>query len=113
MCDDRRTTTQRDRDTIAEFGRRFKEEFLRAGSERITVVLPGDEPLEFRVFLCRDAEEAAACLHRHWWGKKGRNPVTELDHRRAASLRARNEAFERSDGICQLCGAALRPASPR
>ena len=74
MCDDSRTITQRDRDTIAEFGRRFKEEFLRAGRDRVTVVLPGDERLEFRVFLCKDAEEAAACLHRHGWGKAGRTP---------------------------------------
>ena len=29
---------------------------------------------EFRVFLCRDADEAAACLHRHWWGKRGPEP---------------------------------------
>ena len=72
MCDDSRTTTHADRDTIAEFGRRFQEEFLRAGNERIAVVLPGDEPLEFRVFLCEDADEAADCLHRHWWGKEGR-----------------------------------------
>ena len=73
MCDDSRTTTQRDRDIIAEYGRRYQEEVLRAGGDRFTVVLPGDEPLEFRVFLCKDAEEAADCLHRHWWGKEGRN----------------------------------------
>ena len=73
MCDDSRTTTHADSDTIAEFGRRLKEEFLRAGSDRVTVVLPGDEPLEFRVFLCKDADEAAACLQRHWRGKEGRN----------------------------------------
>ncbi len=72
MCDDSRTTTQRDRDIIAEYGRRFQEEILRTAGERFTVVLPGDEPLEFRVFLCKDAEEAASCLHRHWWGKEGR-----------------------------------------
>ena len=73
MCDDNRTT-HADSDTIAEFGRRFAEEFLRAGRDRVTVVLPGDEPLEFRVFLCKDAEEAAACLHRHGRGKAGRTP---------------------------------------
>ena len=49
-----------------------QEEFLRAGGDRFTVVLPGDEPLEFRVFLCRGAEEAASCLQRHWWEKEGR-----------------------------------------
>ena len=73
MCDDYRTT-HADSDTIAELGRRFAEEFLRAGRDRVTVVLPGDERLEFRVFLCKDAEEAAACLHRHGWGKAGRTP---------------------------------------
>ena len=62
-------TTQRERAILAEYGRRIQEEFLRAGSDPVRVVLPGDEPLEFRVFVCRDAEEAAACLQRHGWGR--------------------------------------------
>ena len=62
------------------------------------------EPLEFRVFLCRDADEAAACL-RHWWGERGPDPATKVDGRHPAYLRARDEAFGRSNGICQRCGA--------
>ena len=110
-CDDSRTTTHADRDTIAEFGRRIKEEFLRAGNERIAVVLPGDEPLEFRVFLCEDGDEAARLPPPPLVEERGPDPVTKVDGRHPAYLRARDEAFGRSNGICQLCGAALRPAS--
>ena len=105
-CDDSRTTTHADRDTIAEFGRRIKEEFLRAGNERIAVVLPGDEPLEFRVFLCEDGDEAARLPPPPLVEERGPDPVTKVDGRHPAYLRARDEAFGRSNGICQLCGAA-------
>ena len=68
-CLQRHGWGRRDRDLLAEYGRRIREEFLRAGSAPVRVVLPGDEPLEFRVFVCRDAEAAAACLQRHGWGR--------------------------------------------
>ena len=35
-------------------------------------MLPGDEPGEYRVFVCEDADTAAACVHRYWHGSKGR-----------------------------------------
>jgi hypothetical protein len=37
-------------------------------------VIPGDEPGEYRVLVCENADEAAACLHRHWLDSKGRTP---------------------------------------
>ena len=71
MCDDTRTT-HADRDTtLADIRRRFADEFRGAGREQVTVVLPGDEPGEYRVFVCADADEAAVCLHRHGWGRQG------------------------------------------
>ena len=56
---------------VAEFQLRFAHEF-RGLSDRIRVMLPGDEPGTFHVLVCEDAETAAACLHRYWHGNKGR-----------------------------------------
>ena len=44
-------------------------------------------------------------------GERGPDAVTKLDGRHPAYLRARDEAFGRSNGICQMCGAAVRPAT--
>ena len=73
MCDDRERTTRADSATIlADFRRRFADEFRGVGLDRVRVVLPGDKPGTYRVFVCKDADEAAACLHRHRLGRKGR-----------------------------------------
>ena len=75
MCDDSKPATHTDSDTIlADYRRRFADEFRGVGSDRIRVVIPGDEPGTYRVFVCADADEAAACLHRHWQGRQGRTP---------------------------------------
>ena len=58
---------------VREFRIRFADEF-RGLSNRIRVMLPGDEPGTFHVFVCESAEEAAACLHRYWHGSKGWRP---------------------------------------
>ncbi len=72
MSDNSKTTTGGDSAAIlADIRRRFADEF-RGVSDRIRVVLPGDEPGTFRVFACEDADKAAACLHRYWQGSKGR-----------------------------------------
>ena len=71
MCDDRKTTHADSNAILADFGRRCADGRFRGGGNRITVVLPGDEPHEYRVFVCANADEAAACLHRHWWGRQG------------------------------------------
>ena len=76
MCDDRRTTDTDRKTVLADSGRRLADALRGGGADQVTVVLPGDEPLEFRVFVCRDAEEAAACLHRHGWGRERPEPVT-------------------------------------
>ena len=72
MCDDGRTTPIDSATILADFRRRFADEFRGVGSDRIRVVIPGDEPGTYRVFVCADADEAAACLHRHWLGRQGR-----------------------------------------
>ena len=73
MCDDRERTTRADSATIlADFRRRFADEFRGVGLDRVRVVLPGDKPGTYRVFVCKDADEVAACLHRHRLGRKGR-----------------------------------------
>ena len=75
MYEDRKPTTATDRASIlADFRRRFADEFRGVGIDRIRVVIPGDEPGEYRVFVCENADEAAACLHRHWFDSKGRTP---------------------------------------
>ena len=94
---------------LADTGRRLADALRGGGADQVTVVLPGDEPLECRVFVCRDAEEAAACLQRHYWGREGPEPVTEFNYQHEAYLRARDEAFARSNGRCQFCG--LQPAT--
>ena len=72
MSDRRKTTSGADSAAIVtEFRLRVADE-LRGLSDRIRVMLPGDEPGTFRVFVCEDADTAAACLHRHWHGSKGR-----------------------------------------
>ena len=72
MSDNHKTTTGADSaGIVAEFQLRFADEF-RGLSDRIRVMLPGDEPGTFRVFVCEDADTAAACLHRYWHGSKGR-----------------------------------------
>ena len=72
MRDDRKTSHADSNSILADFGRRIAARLRRAGGNRFTVVLPGEEPHEYRVFVCEDAEEAAACLHRHWWQRQGR-----------------------------------------
>ena len=72
MCDDTKTTHGASDTTLADFRRRFANEFRGVGAERIRVVIPGDAPGTYRVFVCEDADEAAACLHRHWLESKGR-----------------------------------------
>ncbi len=72
MCDDTRTTHSNSDTILADFRRRFADEFRGVGSDRIRVVIPGDAPGTYRVFGCADADEAAACLHRHWLGRQGR-----------------------------------------
>ena len=60
MSDNHKTTTGADSvGIVAEFQVRFADEF-RGLSDRIRVMLPGDEPGTFRVFVCEDAETAAA-----------------------------------------------------
>ena len=76
MSDNHETNTRADSaGIVAEFQLRFADEF-RGLSDRIRVMLagdePGDEPGTFRVFVCEDADTAAACLHRYWHGSKGR-----------------------------------------
>ena len=73
MCDDSRTIDTDRKTVLADSGRRLADALRGGGADQVTVVLPGDEPLEFRVFVCRDAEEAAACLHRHWSGREDRS----------------------------------------
>ena len=73
MYEDRKPTTATDRASIlADFRRRFADELRGVGIDRIRVVIPGDEPGQYRVFVCSDADEAAACLHRYWWGGQDR-----------------------------------------
>ncbi len=72
MRDDRETTHPDHNSVLAAFGCHFADGFRRPGGHRVTVVLPGEEPHEYRVFVCEDAEEAAACLHRHGWRRPGR-----------------------------------------
>ena len=72
MCDDGRTTHIDSATILADFRRRFADEFRGVGSDRIQVVIPGDAPGTYRVFGCADADEATACLHRHWLGRQGR-----------------------------------------
>ena len=56
-----------------DFHCRLADELRRPGiRDGILVVLPGDEPGAYRVFLCEDADDAAACLHRHGCGKEDR-----------------------------------------
>ena len=75
MYEDRKPTTATDRASIlADFRRRLADELRGAGIDRIRVVIPGDEPGEYRVLVCENADEAAACLHRHWLDSKGRTP---------------------------------------
>ena len=72
---DRERTTGADSAAIlADFRRRFSDEFGGIGSDRIRVVLPGNESGAYRVLVCEDADEAAACLHRHWLESQGRAP---------------------------------------
>ncbi len=64
MCDERERTTGADGASIlADFRQRFADEFRGIGIDRIRVVLPGSEPGTYRVVVCEDADEAAACLH--------------------------------------------------
>ena len=73
MYEDKERPTGTDSATIlADFRRRFADEFRGVGIDRIRLVLPADEPGDYRVFVCEDADEAAACLHRHWLESKGR-----------------------------------------
>ena len=53
MCDDRRTTDTDRKTVLADSGRRLADALRGGGADQVTVVLPGDEPLEFRVFVCR------------------------------------------------------------
>ena len=69
-----RTTGADSAAILADFRRRFSDEFGGIGSDRIRVVLPGNEPGAYRVLVCEDADEAAACLHRHWLESQGRAP---------------------------------------
>ena len=63
MCDNKERITGADSATIlADFRRRFRDEFRGIGIDRIRVVLPGSEPGTYRVVVCEDADEAAACL---------------------------------------------------
>ena len=63
MCDEIERTTGADSATIlADFRRRFADEHQGIGIDRIRVVLPGSEPGSYRVVVCEDADEAAACL---------------------------------------------------
>ena len=84
----------------------------RSSSERaatgFTVVLPGDEPLEFRVFLCKDADEAAACLQRHWRGKRA-GPGDEA-RRPAPGVPARPATRPSGARTASASGAALPEA---
>ena len=72
MCDDTKTTHTASDTILADFRRRFANEFGGVGTEKIHVVIPGDAPGTYRVFVCEDADEAAACLHRHWLESQGR-----------------------------------------
>ena len=64
MCDEKEKTTGPDSASIlADFRRRFADAFRGIGIDRIRVVLPGSEPGTYRVVVCEDADEAAACLH--------------------------------------------------
>ena len=75
MYKNRKPTTDTDSASIlADFRRRFADELRSVGTDRIRVVIPGDVPGDYHVFVCDDAEEAAACLHRHWWGGQERTP---------------------------------------
>lgn len=71
MRNDRKTTHADSNTLLADCGRRSADGRLGAGGKRSTDVLPGDEPHEYRVFVCADADEAAACLHRRWWRRQG------------------------------------------
>ena len=72
MSDNHKTTSGADSaGIVAEFRLRCGQEF-RGLSDRIRVMLPGNEPGTFHVIVCEDAEAAAACLHRYWHGNKGR-----------------------------------------
>ena len=71
MCDNRGTIRADGTIVPSAFHRRLADELRRPGiRDGILVVLPGDEPGAYRVFMCEDADEAAACLHRHWWGRR-------------------------------------------
>ena len=73
MCDERERTTGADSATIlTDFRRRFAVEFGGKGIDRIRVVLPGSEPGTYRVIVCENADEAAACLHEHAADGRGR-----------------------------------------
>ena len=64
MGDETERTTGADSATIlADFRRRFADELRGISIDRIRVVLPGSEPGTYRVVVCEDADEAAACLH--------------------------------------------------
>ena len=72
MSDNHKTTTGADSaGIVAEFQLRFADEF-RGLSDRIRVMLPGDEAGTFHVIVYEDADAAAACLHRYWHRGKGR-----------------------------------------
>ena len=112
--DDSTRTTRADGATIlADFRRRFADEFRGVGIDRIRVVLPGDKPGTYRVFVCEDADAAAACLHGAPPPSGGNGPEAaeaapyqrprfQYDHQ--VYVRVREGAFARSGGICQLCG---------
>ena len=73
MCDNRGTIRADGTIEPIDFHRRLADELGRPGiRDGILVVLPGDEPGAYRVFLCEDADDAAACLHRHGCGKEDR-----------------------------------------
>lgn len=63
MGDERETTGTDSATILADFRRRFADELRGIGIDRIRVVLPGSEPGSYRVVVCEDADEAAACLH--------------------------------------------------
>ena len=71
MCDERETTGADSATILADFRRRFRDELRGIGIDRIRVVLPGSEPGTYRVIVCEDADEAAACLHEHAADDKG------------------------------------------
>ena len=73
MCDNQGTIRADGTIEPTAFHHRLADELRRPGvRDGILVVLPGDEPGAYRLFMCEDADEAAACLHRHWWGGRDR-----------------------------------------